>query len=208
MGTAGIRRTRRRFTLREMLGVIWSHGDGVSRALAGFTLVGYALPALPALWLFLGFPREVEWTFGLVWLTGPLYLAGFNLGVFTSQITREAVRRGWMKPNEAYYLKLAEYLDHYGRNGRNPGDVAVSAGFWILWYSLMGFGVLFSVAFLPFLEGLTPYVFFAGVNLPVTVVALLAQRWRTHRNLHLATLRGYKLEELFPGAATQPDVAN
>ncbi len=206
MATAGMRRTGRRFTLREMLGVIWSHGDGVSRALAAFVFIGYILPALPAAWLFLRFPREVEWAFGLVWLTGPLYLVGFNLGVFTTQITREVVRRGWMTPNDEYYLQLAEYLDRFGRNGRNPGDITVSIAFWVVWYSMMGLAIVFSVAFLPILADLTPYVFFLGLNLPVIAAALLAQRWRTRKNLRLASLRGYKLEELFPGAGRPSDV--
>jgi len=63
----------------------------------------------------------------------------------------------------------------------------------------MAVAVLFSIAFLPSLKDLTPYVFFAGVNVPVIVIALFAQRWRTTRNLRLATRRGYRLEELFPG---------
>jgi len=182
-----------------MLGVIWGHGDRTSRILATYVFIGYLLPALPALWLFLSFPREVEWTFGLVWLTGPLYLFGVNLAVFTTGIGRECVRRGWTKSNDDYYLQLAEYLDRYGKNGRNRGEIVVTIGFWILWYGTMALAVLFSIAFLPTLKDLTPYVFFAGVNLPLIAIALFAQRWRTTRNLRLATRRGYRLEELFPG---------
>lgn len=207
MRTSGTRQAKPPFKFREMLGVIWTQGDGISRALVAFTFIGYVIPALPAVWLFLGFPREVEWALGLVWITGALYLGGFNEGVFTSKIWRETVRRGWAKPNEAYYLKLAEYLDRYGRNGRDPSDVALTAGFWVLWYSLMGLAVLFSVTLLPVLGGLTPYVFFAGVNLPVTFAALFAERWRTRKGLRLATLRGYPLEALFPGGIQQSDVA-
>ncbi len=70
----------------------------------------------------------------------------------------------------------------------------------------MGLAILFSVAFLPVLAGLTPYAFFVGVNLPVTVAKFLAQRWRTRKTLRLATLRGYKLGELFPGAGRRSDL--
>jgi hypothetical protein len=189
-----------RFTLREMLSVIWNHGDRVSRIIATYALVGYVLPALPFVWLVLKFPREVNWAFGLVWLTGPLYLFGFNAGVFNAEIYREGVRRGWGKPtDDEYYLQLAEYLDRYGKNGRNRGDIAVTIGFWVLWYGTMTLSVLFSVAFIPIFHELTPGVFFLGVNIPVIVLALYGAKSRTTRSLRLATTRGYRLEELFPG---------
>ena len=192
------RRTRPPFALREFLAVIWGHGDRLSRGLAVYIFVGYTLPILPAIWTLLNYPREVEYALGLVWLSGVLYMGSFSTGILTAPVLRETVRRGWTAPDDEYYLQLAEYQDHFGRNGRGRGDVGWSIGFWVIWYSTMGSAILFSVSFLPSLKDWTPYVFFAGVNVPVIVVSLLFQRRRTARTLREATSRGYRLEELFP----------
>ena len=125
-------------------------------------------------------------------------MGSFSTGILTAPVLRETVRRGWTAPDDEYYLQLAEYQDHFGRNGRGRGDVGWSIGFWAIWYATMGSAMLFSVSFLPALKDWTPYVFFAGVNVPVMVVSLLFQRRRTARTLREATSRGYRLEELFP----------
>jgi hypothetical protein len=106
------------FTLRQFLSVVWSHSDRISKGFAAFMIIGYLIPALPATWLFLNYPREVEYAFGLVWLTGVLYLFGFGLAIPTKEIYLECVLRGWTAPDDDYYTHLAEYLDRNGKGGR------------------------------------------------------------------------------------------
>ncbi len=198
MAWAARRRAGRHYSLREFVGVVWRKGDRISRMFMALIFVGYVLPLLPAVWLFLTFSPEVDQAYGLVWLSGVLYLYGFTLAVPSATLVREFVRRGWVRPNDEYYLHVARYMENCGKNGRNPHDVAWTVGFWVLWYALLGFAVVYSLALLPILHEWTPYTYLIAVTVPVTAVSLFLQFRRTRRNLKVAESRGYPLERLFP----------
>jgi hypothetical protein len=187
----------RKLPLRQFLKVVWESGDNWSRFFELILFVGYIAPIVPAVWLFSTFPPEIEHSFGIAWLSGLLYLPAVATPLFTAEVGREAVRRGWTSPDDEYYLALAEYLMAHGKNGRSAGDIAWGLSGWVLFYGMMTLGTTFAIVAFPLLGPLTVYAF-AVVNIPVALSWFFIFHRRQRRLLREGQETEPRLAALFP----------
>ncbi len=188
----------RKFPTRRFFRLAWRYGGRWGRVLVGLLTVGYILPALPAIWLLVTYGYGIEFCFGIAWIGGGFLRILFVGPLFTIQMVQETVDNGWASAKwMPYYRELIGYLEAYGEDGHVPGSVRWGFIFWALFYLTLLAAAVYGILLVPIIGGLAVAVF-VGLDMGMLLGIAGLGGAHTRRTLRVATLRGFRLEELRP----------